>query len=192
MSDNSRGRFPANFIHDGSDEVLELFPECKQANDVSEIKQLESMRFSAGGQGVKPQKQTNGKIITASAARFFYCAKASKAERNMGCEGMMPVRDADRAKDDGAGGNNPRNRSNNPKQNHHPTVKPIALMRYLIKLVTPPDGVVLDPFLGSGTTAIAAVLEGRDWIGIEREAEYCDIARARIAAAEPQQIEVAL
>jgi site-specific DNA-methyltransferase (adenine-specific) len=65
-------------------------------------------------------------------------------------------------------------------------------MRYLIKLVTPPDGVVLDPFLGSGTTAIAAVLEGFDWIGIEREAEYCDIARARIAAAEPQQIEVAL
>lgn len=128
----------------------------------------------------------------ADCRRFSYCAKASKAERNMGCEGMMPVRDADRAKDDGAGGNNPRNRSNNPKQNHHPTVKPLALMRYLIKLVTPPDGVVLDPFLGSGTTAIAAVLEGRDWIGIEREAEYCDIARARIAAAEPQQIEVAL
>lgn len=192
MSDNSRGRFPANFIHDGSDEVLELFPECKQANDVSEFKQLESMRFSAGGQGVKPQKQTNGKIITASAARFFYCAKASKAERNMGCEGMMPVRDADRAKDDGAGGNNPRNRSNNPKQNHHPTVKPIALMRYLVRLVTPPNGTVLDPFLGSGTTAIAAIQEGFDWIGIEREAEYCDIARARIAAAEPQQIEVAL
>jgi len=192
MSDNSRGRFPANFIHDGSDEVLELFPECKQANDVSEFKQLESMRFSAGGQGVKPQKQTNGKIITASAARFFYCAKASKAERNMGCEGMMPVRDADRAKDDGAGGNNPRNRSNNPKQNHHPTVKPLALMRYLVRLVTPPNGTVLDPFLGSGTTAIAAIQEGFDWIGIEREAEYCDIAEARIAAAEPQQIEVAL
>ena len=79
-----------------------------------------------------------------------------------------------------------------PRANHHPTVKPLALMRYLVRLVTPPDGVVLDPFLGSGTTAIAAVLEGRDWIGIEREAEYCDIARARIAAAEPQQIEVAL
>ena len=77
-------------------------------------------------------------------------------------------------------------------QNHHPTVKPLALMRYLVRLVTPPDGVVLDPFLGSGTTAIAAVQEGFDWIGIEREAEYCDIAEARIAAAEPQQIEVAL
>ena len=150
------GRFPANLIHDGSDEVLEL---------------------------------------TGSAARFFYCAKASKAERNMGCEGL-PIT-----------GNRPlgisswENQTNGsgnvmgksePMQNHHPTVKPIALMRYLIRLVTPPDGVVLDPFLGSGTTAIAAVLEGRDWIGIEREAEYCDIARARIAAAEPQQIEVAL
>jgi DNA modification methylase len=64
--------------------------------------------------------------------------------------------------------------------NNHPTVKPIALMRYLIKLVTPPNGTVLDPFLGSGTTAIAAVLEGFDWIGIEREAEYCDIAVRRI------------
>jgi len=119
---NHQGRFPANLIHDGSDEVVECFP-----ND---------------------------------AARFFYCAKASKAERNDG--------------------------------NHHPTVKPLALMRYLVRLVTPPNGTVLDPFLGSGTTAIAAVLEGRDWIGIEREAEYCDIAEARIAAAEPQQIEVAL
>ena len=78
------------------------------------------------------------------------------------------------------------------KSNIHPTVKPIALMRYLVRLVTPPNGTVLDPFLGSGTTAIAAVLEGFDWIGIEREAEYCDIAEARIAAAEPQQIEVAL
>ena len=79
-----------------------------------------------------------------------------------------------------------------PMQNHHPTVKPLALMRYLVRLVTPPNGTVLDPFLGSGTTAIAAIQEGFDWIGIEREAEYCDIARARIAAAEPQQIEVAL
>ena len=171
MSDNSRGRFPANFIHDGSDEVVGLFPVCKQAKNVGEFKQLESMRFSAGGEGVKKQKQTNGEIISASASRFFYCAKASKAERNMGCEGL-PLGE--------------------PRANHHPTVKPLALMRYLVRLVTPPDGVVLDPFLGSGTTAIAAVQEGFDWIGIEREAEYCDIARARIAAAEPQQIEVAL
>lgn len=181
------GRFPANLIHDGSDEVLELFPETKSGL----MKQhIEGGNFNVFSKQYPRDVETIGD--SGSAARFFYCAKASKAERNMGCEGMMPVRDADRAKDDGAGGNNPRNRSNNPKQNHHPTVKPLALMRYLVRLVTPPNGTVLDPFLGSGTTAIAAIQEGFDWIGIEREAEYCDIARARIAAAEPQQIEVAL
>lgn len=78
-----------------------------------------------------------------------------------------------------------------PKQGHI-TPKPVDLIRNIIKHSTNKGDTVLDPFLGSGTTAIAAVLEGRDWIGIEREAEYCDIARARIAAAEPQQIEVAL
>jgi len=155
MSDNSRGRFPANFIHDGSDEVLAGFPETKSGL----MKQhIEGGNFNVFSKQYPRDVETIGD--SGSAARFFYCAKASKAERQAG--------------------------------NNHPTVKPIALMRYLIKLVTPPDGVVLDPFLGSGTTAIAAVLEGRDWIGIEREAEYCDIARARIAAAEPQQIEVAL
>jgi site-specific DNA-methyltransferase (adenine-specific) len=158
MSDNSRGRFPANFIHDGSDEVLELFPETKSSALNQGHKRGNGTGNSlTGGGGIIERNYGND---SGSAARFFYCAKASKAERG--------------------------------DSNNHPTVKPIALMRYLIKLVTPPDGVVLDPFLGSGTTAIAAVLEGFDWIGIEREAEYCDIARARIAAAEPQQIEVAL
>jgi len=143
----------------GSDEVVGLFPECKQANDVSEFKQLESMRFSAGGQGVKPQKQTNGKIITASASRFFYCAKASRAERNAGLEGT----------------------------NHHPTIKPLALMRYLVRLTkTPTGGIVLDPFMGSGTTGIACLLEGREFIGIEREEEYYAIAEKRIAEAQKQ------
>ena len=85
---NKQGRFPANLIHDGSDEVVGLFPVCKQAKNVGEFKQLESMRFSAGGEGVKKQKQTNGEIISASASRFFYCAKASKKERNIGCEGL--------------------------------------------------------------------------------------------------------
>jgi len=159
MSDNSRGRFPANLIHDGSDEVLAGFPETKSAGNIkqSPITAGKSM-FGIGENGTRNPKIEND--IGGSASRFFYCAKASKAERG--------------------------------ENNIHPTVKPIALMRYLVRLVTPPNGTVLDPFLGSGTTAIAAVLEGRDWIGIEREAEYCDIARARIAAAEPQQIEVAL
>jgi site-specific DNA-methyltransferase (adenine-specific) len=70
-----------------------------------------------------------------------------------------------------------------PQRNHHPTVKPTALMRYLCRLVTPPGGIVLDPFTGSGSTGKAAVSEGFDFVGIEREAEYVEIARARIAAA---------
>jgi site-specific DNA-methyltransferase (adenine-specific) len=189
------GRFPANLIHDGSDEVVGLFPECKQANDVSEFKQPESMRFSAGGQGVKPQKQTNGKIITASASRFFYCAKASRAERNAGLEGM-PIKQT-------VGGGGMNNTPDDvcgkygsikaPAQNHHPTVKPIELMRYLVRLTkTPTGGIVLDPFMGSGTTGIACELEGRDFIGIEREPEYIEIAEKRIAhyAMQPEQLRI--
>jgi DNA modification methylase len=112
------GRFPANFIHDGSDEVLELLNE---------------------------------------AARFFYCAKASKRDRN---EGAL---------------------------NHHPTVKPTSLMQYLVRLVTPPNGIVLDPFMGSGSTGKACVLEGFDFIGIEQSAEYVEIARARIEYANDKR-----
>ncbi len=107
-----KGRFPANFIHDGSNEVVGLLP-----ND---------------------------------SARFFYCAKASKKEKG--------------------------------SDNNHPTVKPIALMRYLCRLITPPNGVVLDPFMGSGTTGIAACLEGFNFVGIELNEDYLEIARHRIAS----------
>jgi len=107
-----QGRWPANFIHDGSEEATAPMGE---------------------------------------AARYFYCAKASKADRGEG--------------------------------NSHPTVKPTELMRYLCRLVTPPGGVVLDPFMGSGSTGKAASLESFRFIGIEREAEYAEIARHRIQAA---------
>ena len=90
------------------------------------------------------------------ASRFFYVAKASRAERNAGLE-----------------------------RNIHPTVKPVALMKYLIRLVVPKGGKVLDPFLGSGTTAVAAIEEGVEWIGCEREPEYVEIIKARVAAAQP-------
>ena len=125
-----------------------------------------------------------------TAARFFYCAKANKKERNAGLT-SEPVRESDRTKDDGAGGDNPRNRSNTPKQNHHPTVKPVALMRYLVRLVTPPNGIVFDPFLGSGTTAVAAILEGFEWSGCEITPEYLPIIEGRVAwateeAAQPE------
>ena len=147
----SQGRFPANFIHDGSDEVLELFPSDK------------------------PDQ---------SAARFFYCAKASKKDRNEGLDGFAKKREADRIISDGVGGDNPRNRSNTLKLNHHPTVKPTDLMRYLCRLVTPPNGTVLDPFTGSGSTGKAATLEGFNFIGIEQLAEYVEIANARIEHAQ--------
>jgi site-specific DNA-methyltransferase (adenine-specific) len=151
------------------------------------------MRFSAGGQGVKPQKQTNGKIITASASRFFYCAKASRAERNAGLEGMeeREIKGAVGMKTVTAAKwgdpDEPVYERNTKAKNHHPTVKPIELMRYLVRLTkTPTGGVVLDPFMGSGTTGIACVLEGREFIGIEREPEYVEIAEKRIAEAQMQ------
>jgi DNA modification methylase len=117
---------------------------------------------------------------TGGASRFYYVAKASRSEREAGCASLpkrtfyadaaIPQRDE---------------RPNTANANHHPTVKPVALMRWLVRLVTPPDGLVLDPFTGSGTTGIAATLEGRRFLGIEREAEYVEIARARIAHAQP-------
>jgi site-specific DNA-methyltransferase (adenine-specific) len=113
-------------------------------------------------------------------SRFFYCAKASKSERNAGLEGLPERRESDRERDDGVGGDNFRNRTNEARQNFHPTVKPLALMRYLVKLVTPPGGIVLDPFLGSGTTAVAATLEGFDWIGCEMTEDYFPIIEARV------------
>ena len=118
-----------------------------------------------------------------SAARFFYCPKASKADCDEGCEGMEEKREIDRTADDGVGGDNPRNRTNNPRKNSHPTVKPTELMRYLCRLITPPGGTVLDPFNGSGSTGKAAVLEGFNYVGIEMNPEYVTISEARIKAA---------
>lgn len=148
VSSGNQGRWPANLIHDGSQEVLELFPG----------------------------------LADASAARFFYCPKASKADRNEGCEKMegktfsMSGRDSDAAGDIGL------NRAVHRK-NFHPTVKPTGLMRYLCRLITPPNGTVLDPFNGSGSTGKAAVLEGFNYVGIELNPDYVAIAEARISGA---------
>ena len=175
--DTTLGRFPANFIHDGSDEVLELFPRAKGGAYPAKRGQAVNTSF-AGGQETEGGFRAMGD--DGSAARFFYCAKASKKDRNEGLDGFEPKREADRIIDDGVGGDNPRNRSNTPKANHHPTVKPTDLMRYLCRLVTPPNGTILDPFTGSGSTGKAAVLEGFNFIGIEQSAEYVEIAKARI------------
>lgn len=122
--------------------------------------------------------------MVGDAARFFYTAKASRSERNAGLEGMPEratgamvgnMEDSSRLGGDGSPIRTPY------RQNHHPTVKPISLMRWLVRLVTPPGGIVLDPFAGSGTTGCAAALEGVNFIGIEQEAEYVAIAERRIA-----------
>jgi DNA modification methylase len=118
------------------------------------------------------------------ASRFFYVAKASKRDRNEGLDDLEPQRHSDREKDDGVGGDNPRNRTNQARQNFHPTVKPTELMKYLIKLVTPPNGTVLDPFTGSGSTGKAALLEGCSFIGIEMTEDYIPIIEGRLRHAE--------
>ena len=123
-----------------------------------------------------------------SAARFFYCAKASRAEREVGCEGMEKRKSSKMG--DGivscVGHPNPNavghtESGDRKASNFHPCVKPLALMRYLCRLVTPPNGTVLDPFAGSGSTLIAAIQEGFNCIGIEKDVEYVAIAEARIA-----------
>lgn len=145
------GRFPSNVIHDGSGEVLALFPDSDGAG--SSLPRVKVTGYG-GGIGTGASKYIGGKRIpynsgSGSAARFFYCPKASKKDREDG--------------------------------NDHPTVKPTDLMRYLCRLVTPAGGVVLDPFMGSGSTGKAAILEGFGFVGIEREINYVEIAQSRIA-----------
>ena len=118
------------------------------------------------------------------ASRFFYVAKASRTERNAGLEGMPEREQGQRygsVQDARPHTADDYEYPRKPMANSHPTVKPIALMRWLVRLVTPPGGVVLDPFAGSGSTGCAAVLEGVRFLGIEQDAEYCEIARRRIA-----------
>ena len=134
---NPAGRWPANFIHDGSDEVVELLSDF---------------------------------------ARFFYCAKAGKRDRNEGCENLEDKE----WKTDGAAIPERENRPFLPSKNNHPTVKPTDLMQYLCRLITPPNGTILDPFLGSGSTGKAAMYEGFKFVGIELTDEYLPIAKARI------------
>jgi DNA modification methylase len=124
------------------------------------------------------------RLDSGSAARFFYCAKADRFDRNEGLEGMaqsMPR--APNGAENAVGSK--RGSNSKPRENFHPTVKPTDLMRYLCRLVTPAGGVVLDPFMGSGSTLKAAELEGFSAIGIELDPQYIEIARRRIAADMP-------
>jgi site-specific DNA-methyltransferase (adenine-specific) len=143
------GRWPANLVHDGSDEVVGLFP---QATGAIGMKGKTGHSNSIYGNFPHQEERSPGIADTGSAARFFYTAKASKADREDG--------------------------------NTHPTVKPTGLMRYLCRLVTPPGGVVLDPFAGSGSTGKAAELEGFDSILIEQDPASYAIAKQRISRAQ--------
>lgn len=179
------GRWPANLIHDGSEDVLSCFPNTSSGKPSDKPRGRRAGGFgnvgADKGDGVPNGPQYGD---TGSAARFFYCAKANKKDRDEGLDDVAVTAGHDMTdrKEVSAGLNNPGAGAGRTSgaRNHHPTVKPTDLMRYLCRLVTPPGGVVLDPFMGSGSTGKAAKLEGFSFIGIEREAEYMEIARKRI------------
>ena len=183
---STKGRFPANFIHDGSDEVVGLFPETKSGGGDRTGKQKGELFNGIGDTG----KERPFKASSGSASRFFYCAKASKSERNAGLEGFEE-KCVERIRQNKT---NPENSlktgsgkvRNVKPANHHPTVKPIKLMQYLTRLITPKGGTVLDPYMGSGTTGIACKKEGFEFIGIELDEVYFKIANARIEKLEHQ------
>lgn len=185
---NNEGRWPANVIHDGSHEVITAFPDAKgqqgkARNDGSdngnrvygELKNVVS----------NPEPRTES---ATSAARFFYCAKVSKSDRDAGMERFIAASASEMTggrAEGSAGINNPRagaGRTGGAK-NTHPTVKPVDLMRYLCRLVTPAGGTVLDPFMGSGSTGKAAIAEGFRFIGIEMDPDHLVTAAARIGHA---------
>lgn len=160
------GRWPANTVLD-EDAAAILDAEVGELKSPKPYKRgsgpTGNPRIYGNGAGI-PQWSAEGNYgDTGGPSRFFYVAKASRKERNAGLD----------------------------DRNTHPTVKPINLMRWLVRLVTPPGGTVLDPFTGSGTTGCAAALESLDFIGIEREPEYADIAEARIKHWTPDQLELA-
>ena len=174
------GRFPANLIHDNSEEVRECFPETKSGAMNGTYKNT----MMKGKPGVRDGKEIHlhQEASSGSASRFFksiiYQAKASKSERNKGCEGLEEKQYSHDGRDKEIENAFQRNKS--VSSNNHPTVKPIALMEYLIKMVTPKSGTVLDPFMGSGSTGVAAKQNGYDFIGIDMTPEYIEIAKARI------------
>ena len=177
-----QGRWPANVILDeysaGLLDEQSGTSKSPPVGSVTNTKPRHSGSMVGGFAHEAPMG--NGYGDTGGASRFFYCAKASKRDRNEGLDGLGPERHADWVADDGVGGENPRNRTNTAKQNFHPTVKPTTLMRYLIKLVTPPGGTVLDPFTGSGSTGKAALLDGFGFVGVELTEEYLPIIEGRL------------
>lgn len=185
FTSHSGGRWPANLIHDGSEEVLDACP--KAPGQQGDLRGHSRHRVSLGIYGdMGAARDAIARADTGSAARFFYCAKASKEDRDAGLEGF---------KKSAAGMVSNTSRQHMTRRdegyqvglraNNHPTVKPTDLMRYLCRLVTPAGGLVLDPFMGSGSTGKAAVLEGFQFVGIDEDPIYVAIAEARIRVAQP-------
>lgn len=185
---NNEGRWPANVIHDGSDGVIAAFPDAKgqqgkARNDGSD----NDNRVYGELKNVVSNPEPRIESAT-SAARFFYCAKVSKSDRDAGMDRFIAASASEMTggrAEGSAGINNPRAGSGRTggAKNTHPTVKPVDLMRYLCRLVTPAGGTILDPFMGSGSTGKAAIAEGFRFIGIEMDPDHLVTAAARIGYA---------
>jgi len=186
---NSKGRWPANIILD--EHTAGLLDEQSGVSKSTNTERNNSARSNQSF-GLEDKNVTGGHSDSGGASRFFYIAKASKRDRNEGLEGLQ------QSQTSGGGGgigdylNDVNSASGKfgsekaPAKNFHPTVKPTALMEYLVKLVTPPNGTVLDPFTGSGSTGKAAILNGFDFIGIEMTEDYLPIIKARLEHAETE------
>jgi site-specific DNA-methyltransferase (adenine-specific) len=172
-----RGRFPSNVMHDGSDAVENIFPKTSPSNPSKRT------RNTVGMFGM-PNDATPEYSDSGTASRYFYTAKTNQAERNAGLHGFDPKFAPTMG--DGIGVKEHNEQTATKKKNVHPTVKPVELMKYLVRLVTPKNGLVLDPFMGSGSTGMAAREEDFQFIGIEKDEEYYEIAKARIKNVKPQ------
>ena len=184
-----KGRYPANVMHDGSDVVQEIFPQTSKSVSTKRT------RKTIGSFGM-PNDTTPEYDDEGTAARYFYCPKTSAEERNRGLESFTakPMAWGNQAKAElkrgnldfkGNQGDGSKHNKVAMRLNTHPTVKPQELMKYLCRLVTPKGGVVLDPFMGSGSTGMAAKDEGFDFIGIEKDEEYYKICESRIVRFAP-------
>jgi len=185
IKSSSLGRFPANVILD--EEAGKLLDEQSGISKTGDIRPYEQKNTDSYSGSMPKLRNANFKGDKGGASRFFYCAKASKSDRNEGLDGFdkKPSKKFDGGNFDSAS----TNANERMDLNFHPTVKPTELMRYLCRLITPPNGIVLDPFMGSGSTGKGAILEGFDFIGMELDPEYVEIAKARIEHAQKEYSE---
>ena len=177
-----QGRFPANIILD--EEAGKLLDGQSGISKTGDIKPYEQKNTDSYSGSMPPIRDVYFKGDKGGASRFFYCAKASQSDRNDGLSGFD--KKSSKKFDGGNFDSASTNANDRTSLNFHPTVKPTELMRYLCRLITPPKGIVLDPFMGSGSTGKGAILEGFDFIGMELDTEYVEIAKARISHAQKE------